>query len=261
MSAHSPLVNVMTGAAEKAARPLIRDFNEIMALQSSTKPLDHFFKVAQDKATQTIIEFLSQARPDFGIKSYNEMLKEPDFPSKSYWFITSVCGIKNYMHAFPTWAIQISCIENDQAIACVVFNPILNESFIANKGSGAYLNSHRLRTSKRKTLDHHVLIGDLPVSDPTKTEFKKHNSEIAKLTQKAIIARTIGCPALTYCYVAAGRMDAAFGYIANKEVGLNAELFMTESGGFHHNDLTAPLKRILIGNDQILTPLKNHLAS
>lgn len=261
MSAHSALINVMTAAAEKAARPLVRDFTELSALQASSKPLDHFLKLAKEKATQNLTDALSTARHDFGIKCYGEVLKASSHPNGAYWFITPICGSQNYLHAIPTWAIQITCIEKGEAVASVVFAPMVDELYVASKGAGAFLNTQRLRASRRQDLNHQAMIGLLPVSDPAKPEFKTHHTQMTQLMQLRVNVRTLGSPALTYCYVAAGRMDAAFGYAVNREVAMAAALFTTESGGFNANKIDTGLKQVMIGNDKMLNALKKQLAS
>ncbi len=252
----SALINIMKTAALKAAKPLMRDFNEISELQSSSKSPDGFMKVAQEKATKMIVDILSRARPDFGIKYYNKMILSTENDAGTYWFITPICGLENFRHAIPTWAIQISCIENGKAIAALTYDPVADELFNTDLGNGAYLNSNRIRTSRKKDLDSSILIGHLPVKDPKKATFDSDQTQRMALAKKQIAHRTLGCPALTYCYVAAGRFDAAFGHLQLKEMILNAALFTKESGGFEQNKLDDSTQYLLIGNDKILAELK-----
>src|SRR6202000_1185323 len=157
----SPALNVMVAAARKAGRPLIRDFGELENLQISLKaPAD--FVTSDDKRTEKIlIEQLSKARPGYGFLC--EESGGTSGADKTHRFIIDpIDGTTNFMHGIPHFAISIGLEREGQLVSAVIFNPVTDELFTAEKGHGAYLNDKRLRVAARKTMGETVIATGLP---------------------------------------------------------------------------------------------------
>lgn len=157
-SAH---LNVMTKAAEKAGRMLVRDFGEVEQLQVSRKGPGDFVSTADQKAERTIIEELTRARPEAGILAEESGGKIGDDPTKRF-IIDPLDGTTNFLHGLPHWAVSIGYEENGELIAGVVYDPIKDELFWADKGKGAYVNDRRIRVSARQNLHDAVLGTGIP---------------------------------------------------------------------------------------------------
>ena len=149
--ARSALMTVMMKAADKAARGLKRDFGELENLQVSRKGLGDFVSVADKKAEDAIYAELSKARPDFGFLG-EEGGKQGNPNAESRWIVDPLDGTTNFLHGIPHWAISIACEQKGEIIAGLVYDPIKDEMFYAEKGAGVYLNSRRLRVSARREM-------------------------------------------------------------------------------------------------------------
>ena len=168
----SPALNVMIAAARKAGRPLIRDFNELENLQISLKgPAD--FVTSADKSHRFIID--------------------------------PIDGTTNFMHGIPHFAISIGLEREGQLVAGMVFNPVTDDLFIAEKGHGAYLNNKRLRVAARKELAPSVIATGLPFMG--KEGHARASAEMAEVMNVTAGIRRFGSASLDLAYVAAGRFD------------------------------------------------------
>src|SRR3954463_3889616 len=144
----SPLMTIMTDAALKAARPMKRDFGEIENLQVSRKGPGDFVTAADRRAEQTLREMLQKARPGYGLVLEEEGLVEGSDKTHR-WHVDPLDGTINFMHGVPHFAISIGLEREGQMVAGVIYDPIKDEMFIAERGKGAYLNNRRLRGSGR----------------------------------------------------------------------------------------------------------------
>jgi len=161
MTYTSPALNVMVAAARKAGRPLIRDFNELENLQISMKGPADFVTSADRRTERILIEELSKARPGYGF--LGEEGGAVTGADKTHRFIIDpIDGTTNFMHGIPHFAISIGLEREGQLVAGVVFNPVTDDLFIAEKGHGAYLNNKRLRVAARKELAPSVIATGLP---------------------------------------------------------------------------------------------------
>ena len=146
MRLSSPQINLITRACMKASRSLIRDFGELENLQVSSKGPGDFVSSADKRTEKTIIEELQKAHPEYGI-----ITEETGIINKSNiknrWIIDPIDGTMNFLNGIPQFAISIAYEENNEIICGVIFNPITNEMFCAEKGNGAYLNNTRIRVS------------------------------------------------------------------------------------------------------------------
>ena len=152
MIVRSALMNVMVSAADKAARRLRRDFGEIENLQVSRKGPADFVSTADTTAERTIRRELEKARPGYGFLM-EESGRHPGQDSTRCWIVDPLDGTSNFLHALPHWAISIGLEERGEIIAGVVYDPVKNELFRAEKGTGAFLNDRRIRVSARRRLD------------------------------------------------------------------------------------------------------------
>src|SRR5580658_5763902 len=145
----SPALNVMVAAARKAGRPLVRDFGELENLQISQKGPSDFVSHADKRTEKILIEELSKARPGYGfLGEEGGAIAGAD---KSHRFIIDpIDGTTNFMHGIPHFAISIGLEREGQMVAGLVYNPVTEELFTAEKGHGAYLNNKRLRVGARQ---------------------------------------------------------------------------------------------------------------
>src|SRR5262249_40060381 len=154
-------LNVMVAAARKAGRALIRDFGELENLQVSKKGPADFVTNADQRTERVLIEELSKARPGYGFLT--EEAGTIEGPDKTHRFIIDpIDGTTNFLHGIPQFAISIALEREDQIVSAVVFNPVTDEMFVAEKSHGAYLNDKRLRVAARKTLSDILVASGAP---------------------------------------------------------------------------------------------------
>ena len=204
MAYSSPALNVMVAAARKAGRPLIRDFNELENLQISMKGPADFVTSADKRTEKILIEELSKARPGYGFLGEEGGVVEGK--DKSHRFIIDpIDGTTNFMHGLPHFAISIALEREGQLVAGVVFNPVTDDLFTAEKGHGAYLNNKRLRVAARKDLSPSLIATGLPWLG--KDGHARAGAEMAAVMNATSGIRRFGSAALDLAYVAAGRFD------------------------------------------------------
>ncbi len=221
MSQLSPNINVMIQAAEKAARSLIRDFGEVEKLQISRKGPGDFVSRADTRAEEIIHEHLESVRPGYGFLM--EESGEIKSTSSYRWIIDPLDGTKNFLHGLPHWNISIALEKDGEIISGVVYNPISDEIFRAEKGRGAFMNRQRLRVSGRKNLDDCLLaFGSIP-KDHTQFEIFAGRYPLG-------VRRTAAC-ALDMCFVAAGRYEAFYGQTEKAWDFAAGALIVQEAGG------------------------------
>ena len=201
----SPNMNVMLRAAEKAAKSLIRDFGEVEQLQVSQKGPADFVSNADLKAEKIVRIELAKARPAFGFLM-EESGATAGADKANRWIVDPLDGTTNFLHGLPHWAVSIALEREGEVVAGVIYEPIRDELFWAEKGQGAYLNAQRLRVSERRRLDEALVATGAP--------FRGHGNHPLFLTQIAAVMaetagiRRFGSAALDLAYVAAGRFDA-----------------------------------------------------
>jgi myo-inositol-1(or 4)-monophosphatase len=200
----SPALNVMIAAARKAGRPLIRDFNELENLQISMKGPADFVTSADKRTEKILIEELSRARPGYGF--LGEEGGATQGADKSHRFIIDpIDGTTNFMHGIPHFAISIGLEREGQLVAGVIFNPVTDDLYTAEKGHGAYLNNKRLRTAARKDLAASVIATGLPFLG--KEGHARASAEMADMMNVTAGIRRFGAASLDLAFVAAGRFD------------------------------------------------------
>lgn len=201
----SALMNVMIGAARKAGRGLSRDFGEVERLQVSIKGPANFVSSADHKAEETIFRELSKARPGYSFLMEERGLVEGKDRSHR-WIVDPLDGTTNFLHGVPLFAISIGLEREGELVAGLVYNPILDELYTAEKGSGAYCNDRRLRVSARRELSDALVSTDIPHRGrPGHAQFR---ANLEKIMPVAGGLRRIGAASLDLAWTAAGRFDA-----------------------------------------------------
>jgi myo-inositol-1(or 4)-monophosphatase len=252
----SALINVMAGAALKAAKGLIRDFGEVEQLQVSVKGPGEFVTAADLKAEKILRAELSKARPGYGF-----LLEEGGTVRGSdehhRWIIDPLDGTTNFLHGIPQWAISIALERDGEIVAGMVYEPIRDEAFWAEKGVGAYVNDRRLRVSARRQMGDAVIGTGLP--------FRQRGDHPAYLkTLAAVMAATSGVrrpgsAALDLAYVAAGRYEGFWEFGLQPWDIAAGILLVREAGGYvadidGGNDVLKT-GNVLAANDHLYGPL------
>jgi myo-inositol-1(or 4)-monophosphatase len=202
---HSALLNVMVAAARKAARTLRRDFGEVEKLQVSLKGPANFVSAADHRAEETVRAELAKARPGYGFLG-EEGGRQEGSDKTHCWIVDPLDGTTNFLHGIPQFAISIALERENTIVAGVVYNPITEELFVAERGKGAFLNDQRLRVAARKRLSEAVIACGLPhLGRGDLAQFRK---EFAVVQEKVAGLRRFGAATLDLAWVAAGRLDA-----------------------------------------------------
>ena len=205
MARGSALWTVMTEAARKTARTLRRDFGEVEQLQVSNKGPSDFVSAADLKAEKTLRAELAKARPRFGFLM-EETGAIPGEDGKHRWIIDPIDGTTNFLHGIPHFAISIGLEMDGEIIAGLVYNPIVEEVFYAEKGQGAFLNDKRLRVSSRNRMSESVIATGIPFNGrPGHEPFLQ---QLGRVMQSVAGVRRMGSASLDLAYVAAGQLDA-----------------------------------------------------
>lgn len=253
----SPTMAIMIRAAEKAARSLIRDFGEVEQLQVSMKGPGDFVSAADRRAEKLIMEELRKARPDYGFLC-EESGKTAGSDAENRWIIDPLDGTANFLHGLPHWAISIALESKGEIVAGLVHDPVKNEIFQAEKGSGAWIQRRRLRVSGRRTLDHAFIAGGS--FSLTRGTTGLCLAQLESLLSHSASFRHLGCAALDLAYVAAGRLDGFWEEKLKIWDSAAGFLIVREAGGFVCDPHTGadPLKtgRIMASNPFLHDALK-----
>src|ERR1700681_4320155 len=158
---HSAVINVMTKAARLAGRSLKRDLGEVEHLQVSLKGPRNFVTAADRRAEEIVYQELAKARPDYGFLGEEGGAHEGSDKSHR-WIVDPLDGTMNFLHGIPHFAISIGLEREGTIVAGVVYNPVNDELFTAERGKGAFLNDQRLRVAARRRLADAVVACALP---------------------------------------------------------------------------------------------------
>ncbi len=192
MNSISANLNIMIKASEKASKILIRDFGELEKLQVSAKGPSDFVTNSDKKVEKIIIEELTKSRKKFSVLS-EEIGEVKNSDKENYWIIDPIDGTTNFLHGIPHFAISIALKTKEEIVSGLIFDPIKNEMFYAEKNNGAYFNNQRIRVSKKKNLNECLFATG-----------GKDNINYNLNTRKS------GSAALDMAYVGAGRYDGYF---------------------------------------------------
>mgnify|MGYP001406360442 CR=1 FL=1 len=192
MNSISANLNLMIKASEKASKILIRDFGEIEKLQVSKKGPKDFVTNSDYKAEKIIIEELKKSRPNYSIISEENGIENNKDP-KNTWIIDPIDGTINFLHGIPHFAISIALKSNNEIVSGLIFDPIKNEMFYAEKDNGSFFNNQRVRVSKKTQLSECLFATSGIIDSELDIQFRKS-----------------GSAALDMAYVASGRFDGYF---------------------------------------------------
>ena len=257
MRLDSPQINIMTRACMKASRSLIRDFGELENLQVSTKGPGDFVTSADKRTEKILINELQKAHPDYGIIT-EESGQINKTNIKNRWIIDPIDGTMNFLNGIPQFAISIGYEEENEIKCGVIFNPIMNEMFCAEKGNGAYLNNSRIRVSNKKKIKDSLLVTGGPKAASKIKD--KIFSEYVNVSKNVSNVRKFGSAALDMAYVACGRFDGYWQRELNYWDIAAGIIILKEAGGFvdfFEEDINWPLKKnILATNSSIHEELR-----
>ncbi len=261
MAIKSALITIMEKAARKAAPRLRRDFNEVEALQVSRKGVADFVSNADHAAEATIREILTHARPDWGLLMEESSETRHD-GQQARWIVDPLDGTSNFIHGLPHFAISIAAEVQGEVVAGLVYQPLTDESFWAEKGKGAWLQDRRLRVSARRDLTDALIATGIPFAGHG--DSAQFNRILAAVAPEVAGIRRFGAASLDLAWLAAGRFDGYF------EAGLQpwdvaaGILLVREAGGFvtdyRGGDRAVERAEIVAGSDQIHNKLHKLLA-
>jgi myo-inositol-1(or 4)-monophosphatase len=252
----SPALNVMVAAARKAGRALIRDFGELENLQISRKGPADFVTSADQRTERVLIEELSRTRPGYGfLVEESGTIEGRD---KTHRFlIDPIDGTTNFLHGVPQFAISIALEREGQLVSALVFNPVTDELYVAEKGHGAYLNDRRLRVAQRKNLADSLIASGAPfMGKEGRDEFL---AELSAILASTAGMRRFGAASLDLASVAAGRFDAFWERNLKAWDVAAGTLLVREAGGvvsdLSGRDRMLESGDILAANDHLHRPL------
>lgn len=252
----SALLNVMMGAARKAARSLLRDFGEVENLQVSRKGPSDFVSSADLKVEKTLRQELKKARPGFGflLEEDGEIAGE----DKSHrWIIDPIDGTTNFLHGIPNFCISIALEREGELIAGVVYQPLGDEMYHAEKGAGAFLNERRLRVSARRKMEDAVLATGIPFHG--RDGHEPFLRELGAVMKHVAGVRRFGSAALDLAYVASGRCDG-YWECGIKPWDIAAGIVLVREAGGYVTDYQGGTRmldngQVVAGNDHLHVPL------
>ncbi len=227
--ARSALINVMVGAARKAGRSLARDFGEVEKLQVSRKGPADFVSAADRKAEEIIYGELERARPGYSFLGEEGGAIEGRDPQHR-WIVDPLDGTTNFLHGVPLFAVSIALERQGRLQAAIVFNPVTDELFSAERGAGAFLNDRRIRVSARGNFAEAVVGTGLPYTGHG--DHAVFLKETAQVMAAAAGVRGFGCASLSLAWVAAGRLDAYWERYLSAWDFAAGMLLVREAGGF-----------------------------
>ena len=238
-------LNIMIKAAEKASKSVIRDFGEVEKLQVSKKGPYDFVTRTDKYVEKVLIEELSKIKKNYSfITEETGIIKKND--KENIWIIDPIDGTTNFLHGIPHFAICIALQSKKEIVSGLIFDPIKDEMFFAEKDKGAFLNNQRLRVSKKNTIDECLF---------------SSNHEGVKFSD--LNMRYSGCAALDLAYVASGRLDGFFHNKINLWDVAAGEILVKEAGGIVNDIHEFDVNRIDIKassaaiNDKMLENLFN----
>ena len=262
MVSHSGLITVMQRAARKAAPRIRRDYGEVEQLQVSRKGPADFVSMADKRAEQTVVEELRHARPDWGLYLEEGGSIEGD-PSKPRWIVDPIDGTTNFLHGLPHFAISIAVEEprvgskRGEVTQGLVYQPLTDESFWAEKGRGSWLNERRLRVSSRRDLADALIATGIPYKGHGHLD--RFERILGAVAPEVAGIRRFGSAALDLAWVAAGRYDGFWEEDLQQWDIAAGLLLVREAGGFvtdfRGSERDLAKGQVLAANDQIHSKL------
>ena len=266
MVSHSGLLTVMDRAARKAGAKLRRDFSEVQHLQVSRKGPADFVSKADQRAERTLYDELLHARPDWGFL-LEEAGEIPGDPNKPRWIIDPLDGTSNFLHGLPHFAISIAVEEpmpngKREITTGLVYQPLTDESFWAEKGRGAWLQDQRLRVSARRDLSEALIATGIPFMGHG--DFAQWTRIFGAVAPNVAGIRRYGAASLDLAWVAAGRFDGYWEADLQPWDVAAGMLLVREAGGFvtdfRGGDKAMERSEFLAGNDAMHSKLHKLVA-
>lgn len=232
----SPHMTVMANAAQKAAKRLLRDFNEVEQLQVSVKGPSDFVSQADIRAEQTIREELAKARPGYAFFMEESGISGSDNWSWR-WVVDPLDGTTNFLHGIPHWAISIGLEKRlsdggSEIAAGLIYAPAVDEMYWAEKGVGAFLNERRLRVSGRRELKDTVLATGIPFASMSQNNQAAFTRTLTGLMPVVAGIRRFGAAALDLAWVASGRYDGYWELLIRPWDITAGIVIVREAGGY-----------------------------
>jgi myo-inositol-1(or 4)-monophosphatase len=227
--ARTALLNVMVNAVLKAGRGLARDFGEVENLQVSLKGPGDFVSAADHRSEEVLIAELGRARPGYGFLA-EESGETAGADRANRWIIDPLDGTTNFLHGIPIFAISVALEREGAIVAGVVYNPVLNELYVAEKGAGAFLNDRRLRVARRSKLEDCVIATAMP--QLVRPGQEAYLAELRAALPRIAGVRRTGSAAIDLSWVASGRFDGLWQHNLQPWDIAAGVLFIREAGGF-----------------------------
>ena len=266
MAVQSGLISIMNKAARKAAPKLRRDFGEVEQLQVSRKGPGDFVSVADKRSEATIVDELRYARPDWGLLLEEGGEIEGD-PAKPRWIVDPLDGTTNFLHGIPHFSISIAVEERrpggrSEVTQALVYQPITDESFWAERGRGAWLHDRRLRVSGRRNLDEAVIGTGIPHLG--RSDAARWTQIYGALAGEVAGIRRMGAASLDLAWLAAGRFDGFWEDDLDLWDTAAGMLLVREAGGFisdfRGQDRMNERREYLAANGELQTKLHKLVA-
>jgi len=234
MTLKTPIINIMTKAAYKAGNILIKDFREVENLQVSKKGIGDFVTSADLNSENTIIKVLQKAYPEIKILSEETSsdIKLDKYEKK--WIVDPLDGTFNFLHGLPHFAISIALMIKEEIFSGIIYDPIKDELFWAEKGVGAFLNDKRIRVSGRNQLKDALVSTGIPRIG-MENAHKNYLRTLENVMKNSSGIRRYGAAALDLAYVAAGRYDAFWEFNLKTWDIAAGSLIVKEAGGYVGN--------------------------
>ena len=263
MIRYSANINIMMAAARKASKSILRDFGELEKLQVSVKGQNDFVTMADIKAQEIIHYELSRARENYGFLMEEGNNKSNIDDNEFTWIIDPIDGTLNFMNGIPYFGISIALNQKDQLIAGLVYDPIHNDFYWAEEGTGAYLNDQRLRVTNKSSLDKSVIALGIPFLG--RGDHKEHIRSQEAVMSKVAGLRRFGAASLDLAYVAAGKVDGFWEYGLSPWDVAAGIILVKEAGGLalgiDNKENPLLTGNIVAGNTNIVKELQNILNS
>ncbi len=260
--ARTALLNIMVNAALRAGRGLVRDFGEVESLQVSLKGPGNFVSAADRRADETLITELKKARPSWSVLT--EESGEIAGTDRNHRFIVDpLDGTTNFLHGIPLFAVSIGLERDGELVAGVIYNPVMNELYVGERGAGSFLNDRRLRVAARRDLADAVIATGMPAIGRPGHDLAA--AEIRALTDRTAGIRRCGAAALDLAWTAAGRYDGSWQRGLSPWDMAAGILIVREAGGLVSDaDGAAEMMTsgtIVVGNERVHPALLANIAA
>ena len=248
----SPIITVMVQAARKAGRALVRDFGEVENLQVSLKGPANFVSAADRRSEEILHAELSKARKDFSFLM-EERGSVPGKDASNVWVVDPLDGTTNFLHGIPLFAISIAHVKDGVPQAGLVFNPVTDELFVAERGKGAFLHNRRLRVAARRELGNCVVTCGIPHRG--RGDLALFRRELAVVQEQVAGIRRTGAASLDMAWIAAGRFDGYWERNLSSWDLAGGLVLVREAGGYATDldgfDTILDKGSIITGNEEI----------